>query len=152
MVHLLKTRGFSKLLKSRIRTGTQAIDLKIKFSFKDFAIHVGTSCPPSLKAWLCCWLNIVYDLKMLLDCWMGQRIFLECRRTWVQFLGWEDPLEKGMATHSSILAWRIPWTEKSGGLQLTGLRRSDTTEWLTHSLDCWDWCHLSMTSILRSLA
>ena len=30
--------------------------------------------------------------------------------TWVQFLGWEDPLEKGMATHSSILAWRIPWT------------------------------------------
>ena len=33
------------------------------------------------------------------------------------FLGWEDPLEKGMATHSSILAWRIPWTEESGGLQ-----------------------------------
>ena len=32
-------------------------------------------------------------------------------------LGWEDPLEKGMATHSSILAWRIPWTEKPGGLQ-----------------------------------
>ena len=32
-------------------------------------------------------------------------------------LGWEDPLEKGMATHSSILAWRIPWTEESGGLQ-----------------------------------
>ena len=37
--------------------------------------------------------------------------------TWVQSLGWEDPLEKGMATHSSILAWRIPWTEKPGGLQ-----------------------------------
>ena len=32
------------------------------------------------------------------------------QKTWVQFLGWEDPLEKGMATHSSILAWRIPWT------------------------------------------
>ena len=37
--------------------------------------------------------------------------------TWVRSLDWEDPLEKGMATHSSILAWRIPWTEKPGGLQ-----------------------------------
>ena len=37
--------------------------------------------------------------------------------TQVRFLGWEDPLEKEMATHSSILAWRIPWTEKPGGLQ-----------------------------------
>ena len=36
--------------------------------------------------------------------------------TCVQFLGWEDPLEKGMATHSRILAWRIPWTEEPGGL------------------------------------
>ena len=35
--------------------------------------------------------------------------------TWVQSLGWEDPLEKGMATHSSILAWRIPWTKEPGG-------------------------------------
>jgi len=35
----------------------------------------------------------------------------------VRSLGWEDPLEKGMATHSSILVWRIPWTEESGGLQ-----------------------------------
>ena len=39
------------------------------------------------------------------------------RETWVQSLGWEDPLEEGMATHFSILAWRIPWTEESGGLQ-----------------------------------
>ena len=37
-------------------------------------------------------------------------------RVWVQTLGQEDPLEKGMATHSSILAWRIPWTEECGGL------------------------------------
>ena len=37
--------------------------------------------------------------------------------TWVQSLGWEDLLEKGMATHSSILAWRVPWTEEPGGLQ-----------------------------------
>ena len=39
----------------------------------------------------------------------------------LQFLGWEDPLERGMATHSSILAWEIPWTEKPGGLQSMGL-------------------------------
>ena len=37
-------------------------------------------------------------------------------------LGWEDPLEKEMATHSSILAWKIPWTEESGGLQSVGLQ------------------------------
>ena len=41
--------------------------------------------------------------------------------TWVQSLGWEDSLEKDMATHSSILAWRIPWTEEPGGLQSMGL-------------------------------
>ena len=38
------------------------------------------------------------------------------QETWVQSLGWKDPLEEGMATHSSILAWRIPWTEKPVGL------------------------------------
>ena len=41
----------------------------------------------------------------------------------VQSLGWEDPLEEGMATHSSILAWRIPWTEEPGGLQSIGSQR-----------------------------
>ena len=41
----------------------------------------------------------------------------EIRETWLRSLGWEDPLEEGMATRSSILAWRIPWTEKPGGLQ-----------------------------------
>ena len=45
------------------------------------------------------------------------------QETQVQFLGWEDPLEKEMATHSSILAWRIPWKEEPGGLQSTGLQR-----------------------------
>ena len=43
--------------------------------------------------------------------------------TWVGSLGWEDPLEKGMAAHSSILAWEIPWTEAPGGLQLMGSQR-----------------------------
>ena len=41
----------------------------------------------------------------------------------IQSLGWKDPLEEGMATHSSILAWRIPWTEEPGRLQWVGLQR-----------------------------
>ena len=43
--------------------------------------------------------------------------------TWVQVLGWEDPLEEGRTGHSSILAWRMLWTEESGGLQSTGSKR-----------------------------
>ena len=45
------------------------------------------------------------------------------KETWVRSLGWEDPLEKGMATYSSILAWRISWTEEPGGLQSMGSQR-----------------------------
>ena len=48
------------------------------------------------------------------------------QETWVQFLGQEDPLEKEMAIHSSILAWKIPWTEEIGGLQSMGSQESDT--------------------------
>ena len=59
--------------------------------------------------------------------------------TWVRSLGWEDPLEKEMATHSSTLAWRIPWTEEPGRLQSIGsLRVGQTTEQLHFhfSLSC----------------
>ena len=55
------------------------------------------------------------------------------RETRVRFLGREVSLEEGMAIHSSILAWRIPWTEKPGRLQSMGLKESDMTEWLTHT-------------------
>ena len=51
--------------------------------------------------------------------------------TQVRFLGWEEPLKKEMATHSSILAWRIPWTEGSGRLQSMGSQESDRTERLS---------------------
>ena len=44
---------------------------------------------------------------------------------WIRSLGWEAPLEEGMATHCSVLAWRIPWTEKPGGLQSMGLQRTE---------------------------
>ena len=62
--------------------------------------------------------------------------------TQVQSLGWEDPLEKGIASHFHILAWRIPWTEELGGLLVHGVAESITTELLTVSLsllkDEWD--------------
>ena len=45
---------------------------------------------------------------------------MEMQKTQVRSLGWEDPLDKGMATHSSILAWEIPWTEEPAGLQSMG--------------------------------
>ena len=48
-------------------------------------------------------------------------------QTWVQFLGQEDPLEKGMTTHTSILAWRIPWTEEPSGLQSIDCKELDMT-------------------------
>ena len=53
------------------------------------------------------------------------------QETWVHSLGWDNPLEEGMATHSSILAWRILWTEKSGGLQ--GCEESDMAEATQHA-------------------
>ena len=62
------------------------------------------------------------------------------QETGVQSLGGEDPLGKEMATHSSILAWRIPWTEEPGGLQSMGLQESGRTEQLNHS---------NMTEIVR---
>ena len=52
----------------------------------------------------------------------------EPQKTQVRSLGWEDPLEKGIATHSSVLAWRIPWTEETGGLQSMGFKELEKTD------------------------
>ena len=64
---------------------------------------------------------------------MAQKVknLLATQDTQVQSLGQDDLLERGMATHSSILIWRIPWTEKPGGLQSMGRKELDTTEPLT---------------------
>ena len=56
----------------------------------------------------------------------GKAPTCQCRQTqemWVRSLGWEDPLKEGTAIHSSVLAWRIPWTEEPDGLQSLGLHR-----------------------------
>ena len=59
------------------------------------------------------------------------------QETWVRFLGWEESLEKEMATHYSTLAWRIPWTEEPGGLQSMGLQRA-RHDWATNThTHCW---------------
>ena len=55
------------------------------------------------------------------------------QKMWVQSLGQEDPLEKGMATYCGILAWRIPWTEEPGVLQPMGSPKSDTTQRLNNN-------------------
>ena len=58
--------------------------------------------------------------------------------TCVQSLGQEDPLEKGMATHSSILAWRIPWTEEPGGQQSMGLQsQTQLSDFQSHQIYKW---------------
>ena len=78
------------------------------------------------------WMNIgihththIYNWVIWLHIWNKQNITLNKSSIlpWVWSVGWEDPLEKGMATHSSILPWRIPWTEEPGGLQSLGLQR-----------------------------
>ena len=59
------------------------------------------------------------------------------QETWVRLLGWEDPLEKEMATHASILAWKIPWTRSLVGYSPKGRKESDMTERLsTHVCVC----------------
>ena len=65
----------------------------------------------------------------------------EAQETWIRFLDWEDPLETEMATHSSILAWKIPWTEESGGPQSPwGYKELDMTEQgCTHTLPSFMW-------------
>ena len=62
--------------------------------------------------------------------WLAQTVknLPAMQKAWVQFLGQEDIVEKEMATHSSILAWRTPWTEEPGRLSLWGCKESDTAE------------------------
>ena len=74
------------------------------------------------------------------------------RETWVQSLGWEDPLEKEMATRSSIPAWRIPWTEQPGGLQPTGLQRVGHTERLHFHFSGPSVCKALVLELLHKMA
>ena len=66
----------------------------------------------------------------------------ETQETWVRSLDWEDSLEEEMATHSSILAWEIPWTEEPGGLQSMGSQRVGHTERLSSHMQGDGWLML----------
>ena len=83
--------------------------------------------------WHC--LSLTFSLYRALLVAHTVKNLLTIQETWVWSLGWKDPLEKEMATHSSPLAWRIPWTEEPGGLQSTGSQRvgHDWVTSLTHS-------------------
>ena len=90
-------------------------------------IHVGMAqslwCPPETNTVLL----IGYTPTGLPSDTQSVKNLPAMQETWVRFLGQEDPLEMEMATHSSMLAWRIPWTEEPGGLQSMGSQESDMT-------------------------
>ena len=82
-----------------------------------------------------------YYSSLKTNCLSSKESVCQCRsctETWVQFLGQEDPLEEDMATYSSIVAWRIPWTGEPGGIQSTGWLR------VGH-----DWAHTQQRPFLR---
>ena len=70
------------------------------------------------------------------------------QETWVRFLCWKDPLENGMAMHSNILAWRIPWTQEPGGYCKWGFIESGTTERLTLLLHSYPYMTTGKTTAL----
>ena len=76
-----------------------------------------------LYFWALYFISLVY-MSILMPFLVAQTVknLSAMWETWVQSLGWEDPLEKGMPTNSSILAWRIPWVKELGGLQSMGLQ------------------------------
>ena len=102
-----------------------------------FELHCETGCGVYF---------ITYLLLISRACPMAQMVnnLPAMQETWIWFLGQEDPLEKGMTTHSSLLAWEIPWTEQPGGLQSMGSQRV-RHNWATNTLmDIWmvtDLCH-----------
>ena len=77
-------------------------------------------------------INTIHNLSHLLLAQMVNNL-PAMQETWVRSLGLKDPLEKEMATHSTILAWRIPWTEEPGDYSPWSCKQLDTTEWLTHT-------------------
>ena len=101
----------------------------------EYAIYI-KNCTPlkSISRWV--W-SYAYTRASLVAQWLKN--LPETQETWVQSLGWKDPLEKEMATHSSILAWRISWAEEPGRLQFMGSQR------VRH-----DWVSIYFTPVIPS--
>ena len=103
--------------------------------------------PSEVRSWVL--VDVHVDDYGLLWWLSGKESSCQClpvQETWVQSLDWKDPLEKEMATHSSILAWKIPWTEEPGRLQSMGLQsRTQLSKSTTTTATCW-WFSRGMTT------
>ena len=106
-----------------------------KKSCIDFTTHTH---PPTHRCSVLHTDTLHHSASQVAQWWKVCLLTQEMSETWVWFLGWEEPLEEEMATHFNILAWKIAWTEKPGGLQSTG---SHTVE------DDWAQTHISDHSI-----
>ena len=134
-----------KRSKDRINTWTHTGEYCLHNAVRTLIIHTGTKIKhleyQAASTYAQKWGAVALPLLRLLQALVLQASLVAqtvknlpaVQETGVQSLGGEDPLEKRMATHSSIRAWRIPWTEESGGLQFIG-SQSDTTEQLTLEL------------------
>ena len=105
---------------------TSALPLSLKLQRKQW-LSFSNYCIVLCQLWLYCTLWL---FQLWLYCTLWASLVAQMvknppamRETWVQFLSWEDSLEKEIATNSNILAWRIPWTEEPGGLQFMGSQR-----------------------------
>ena len=88
----------------------------------------------SMSFWESIYSDLLLNLNWIVHCLIWASLVAQSvknrpamQETWVQFLGWEDSLEQEMVTYSSILTWRIPWTEKPGMLQSVGSQELDRT-------------------------
>ena len=93
----------------------------MQYTFCDWLILLSIMSPRSIHAFAYC--RILSSLKMTSLVAQMVKCPPTMRETRVRSLGWEDPLEKEMTTHSGTLAWRIPWMKEPGGLQSMGLQR-----------------------------
>ena len=95
------------------------------FIFGGSKITADGDCSHEIKRRLLLGREVMTNLDNILKSRVAQMVkrLSTMWETWVQALGWEDPLEKEMAIHSSTIAWKIPWTEEPGRLQSTGLQR-----------------------------
>ena len=104
-----------------------------------------------MQVWPCNF-KLIYVLLWGLPRWFrGKKSTCQCKEmqgTWIIPLGWEDPLEKEMATHSSILAWEIPWTEEPDGLQSWDHKESNMTDLLSTCTSLWT-CALNTQNSLE---
>ena len=130
-VNYLRKYLGARLLDNRADAFLSVLGIAKQFSKAAIIFYIPTSMHP--------WWNLVLSVFLILAILMGiwaslvaQRLkrLPPMRETRVRSLGWEDPLEKEMATHSRILAWRIPWTKEPGGLQSTGSQRVGH-DWVT---------------------